>query len=577
MTPRVRLTATPQAFNSDLLDGLDSTNFVQLSAGNINIGSGTLTSGAINGLSLTQAADGFTLAGGTTSRTLTVTGANITVGSTIQPTSAGSLNVQSNGTNALTLTSGAAATWSTTAGLLTVQGFGGIAVNTPGASGATSAITIQTGNSSAGTAGNITLDTGTTSTGTPTLNIGSANAKALQIGNNTSNPNITIDSGTGTIAVGTGAGARTVNIGTGTGNQAVTVGSASGGSGLDLQAGTGGVDITTQGTGALNVGANAVAQTVNVGNTTGATAVTLQSGTGNLSITTQGTGSLNIGNNAVAQTINIGNATGATTVAVLCGTGACGFGNNAIAHTTTVGSSTGTASTVLQAGSSGISLTSAANITVGAADSTATLFIFDSRNVAGETSAPAVTGVNGAEYYNSSNNKFRCFENSVWKNCSTGPGDTFSTLASPATTAATKAAAGTIIIAPIYVSGQVTVNEMRVSVITTALGAAGDIGIYNAAGTLVLNGGSSSVTTAVGLKTVAPVQTGVARILEPGQYYAAVTWNATTGSISSAALPVAGMIKRVGTITGGGLVLPSTLTFSSIAAAVNMPAITINN
>ena len=41
------------------------------------------------------------------------------------------------------------------------------------------------------------------------------NAKAVQIGNNTSNPGITIDSGTGTIAVGTGAQARTINFGTG--------------------------------------------------------------------------------------------------------------------------------------------------------------------------------------------------------------------------------------------------------------------------------------------------------------------------------------------------------------------------
>ncbi len=50
MSPRVRLTSSPQAFNSDLLDGLDSSNLVQLSpgsrqTGNINI-SGSLASGA---------------------------------------------------------------------------------------------------------------------------------------------------------------------------------------------------------------------------------------------------------------------------------------------------------------------------------------------------------------------------------------------------------------------------------------------------------------------------------------------------------------------------------------------------
>jgi hypothetical protein len=415
MTPRVQLTAAPQAFNSDLLDGLDSSSFVQLSGGNVNIGSGTVTSGAVNGLSLTQAADGFTVAGGTTSRTLTVAGANITVGNTIQPTAAGALTVQSNGANALTLTSGAAATWSTSAGLLTVQGFAGVTINSPGASGATGAITLQSGNSSAGTAGNVTIDTGTTSTGTPTVNIANTNAKAVQIGNNTSNPGITIDSGTGTIALGTGAQARTINLGTGGAVQTVALGSTSGASALTLQAGTGNLSLTTQGTGQLNVGANAVAQTVNVGNTTGATAVTLQAGTGGLNITTQGTGALNIGNNAVAQTINIGNATGTTTVSVLCGTGACGFGNNAIAHATTVGSVTGTAATTLQAGTGGLALTSGGNITLGTVDATATLFVFDSKNTTGDP-----TAVNGAEYYNSANNKFRCAQNSIWSDCING-------------------------------------------------------------------------------------------------------------------------------------------------------------
>lgn len=56
MTPRVRLTATPYAFNSDTIDGLDSTSLVQLSpgsqqTGNINV-SGTITSGAINGITI---------------------------------------------------------------------------------------------------------------------------------------------------------------------------------------------------------------------------------------------------------------------------------------------------------------------------------------------------------------------------------------------------------------------------------------------------------------------------------------------------------------------------------------------
>jgi hypothetical protein len=348
MTPRVRLTAVPYAFNADTIDGFDSGSLVQLSpgaqqTGNINV-SGTVTSGAVNG---------------------------ITIGSTIQPSAAGSLAVSANGTNALNLTGGAASTWSTSAGTITIQGAAGVTINTPNVSGASSAVSIQSGNSSANTAGNVSIDTGTTSTGTPTVNIGATNARAVQIGNAANNPAITITSGTGTINIGSTAQARAVNVGTGGAAQTVVIGSTNGASTLDLQAGTGGLDITTQGTGALN-----------------------------------------IGNNAVAQSINIGNGTGATTVAVLCGTGACGFGNNAVAHATTVGSLTGTATTTLQAGTGGLLLTSTANIVLGTSDTTGTLLVLDTKTSAGDP-----TGVNGGMYYNSSTNTFRCFAGGAWQDC----------------------------------------------------------------------------------------------------------------------------------------------------------------
>lgn len=98
MTPRVRLTAAPYAFNSDTLDGIDSSALVQLSpgsqqSGDINI-SGTVTSGAVNGIS---------------------------IGSTIQPSAAGALTVRSNGANALNLTGGAASTWDVGNNLLSLQ------------------------------------------------------------------------------------------------------------------------------------------------------------------------------------------------------------------------------------------------------------------------------------------------------------------------------------------------------------------------------------------------------------------------------------------------------------------------
>lgn len=88
------------------------TSFTKLiNSTNFNItNTGAVTGGTYNGLTLSSASDGFTVAGGTTGRTLTVTGADVTVGSTIKPTSAGALSVQSNGANAITLDTGSAAT-----------------------------------------------------------------------------------------------------------------------------------------------------------------------------------------------------------------------------------------------------------------------------------------------------------------------------------------------------------------------------------------------------------------------------------------------------------------------------------
>jgi hypothetical protein len=212
------------------------------------------------------------------------------------------------------------------------------------------------------------------------------------------------------------------------------------------------------------------------------------------------------------------------------------------------------------------------------ADANAVILVVDSYN--GSTD-PA--GTAGGIYYNtnltadSNANRLRCFENGTWRNCTAGSGLTYTTFSGAWAATSTKAAAGTIILAPIYINGQITVNQIRVDV-TTILGAAGDVGLYNAAGALVLNGGSSSLTTAAGLKTITPTQSAANRVIEPGQYYAAVTWNSTTGVVAGLpALFIAGQQHGVGTITGGGLVLPNPITISSITDGTVLPGISINN
>ncbi|MDB5169604.1 MAG: exported protein of unknown function, partial [Candidatus Saccharibacteria bacterium] len=156
--------------NSSISAG--ATHTLQVTSSNFNVATtGAVTAGTYNGITVASAADGFTLAGGTTSRTLTVTGADITVGNTIKPTSAGTLAVQSNGANTLT------------------------------------------------------LDTG----GANSIQIGSTNANSVTIGNSTNSTAVSINGGTGALGIGTDAFARTISIGTGAATQTVNIGSTNSG------------------------------------------------------------------------------------------------------------------------------------------------------------------------------------------------------------------------------------------------------------------------------------------------------------------------------------------------------------
>ena len=343
MTPRIHLTAAPYAFNSDLLDGMDSAAFLQLSpgaqqTGNLNI-SGTVTSGAVNG---------------------------VTIGSTIQPGTAGALSVQSNGANPLNLDVGGASNINI--------GTGGVAT------------TVTVGNISSNP--NIVFNngTGTFSTGTGNISLNGsvtvASGKTLTVTSNTINSN-TFSSSTLTFgAAGTAtvqsAASQALNL---TGNAASTWSTSAGN--ITVQAGSGTVSLGSStllsSTGALSLNSGAAA------------ALTVDSGT---------TGALNLGTGANAKTITLGNNTGATVIANLVGTSTTAF--------------------KVQGPSSAVYLnidSSNNRLYVGnpTADATAFLLILDYKNSTGDP-----TAVNGAEYYNSANNKFRCAQNSIWSDCTTG-------------------------------------------------------------------------------------------------------------------------------------------------------------
>jgi hypothetical protein len=130
------------------------------------------------------------------------------------------------------------------------------------------------------------------------------------------------------------------------------------------------------------------------------------------------TGTITIGGTgAQTGTIALGTGTGAQTINL--GTGGTG------AKTVTIGSTASTGNTTIQSGTGNINLQSAGTGTTGnvqigaggAGSATPDLLVMDIKNTAGDP-----TGTNGAMYYNSNTNKFRCFENAAWKDCTTTPG-----------------------------------------------------------------------------------------------------------------------------------------------------------
>jgi len=219
---------------------------------------------------------------------------------------------------ALTLTGAAASTWSLSTGALTITAGTNAALNLD--SGGTGAVNLATG----AAAKTITIGNGTGATsvvidaGTGALNIGvNAFARAITIGNETGASSLELDSGTGAISIGN-AIAKTINIGNATGASLVNIDSGTGGVTIDSTS-TGDIVLTSTDTllldaagvlelnssaGVIGIGNDAVAQNINVG--TGAAARTIT-----------------IGNNIGATAVNITTGTGGSAVAssVTTGTG----------------------------------------------------------------------------------------------------------------------------------------------------------------------------------------------------------------------------------------------------------------
>lgn len=244
-------------------------------------------------------------------------------------------------------------------------------------------------------------------------------AEVLTIGSTGTNAQVAVNSGTGTLNIGTSASARSVNIGTGAAVQTVTVGSTTSTSPTTIQTGTGAMTFTAGGvfdvnaTGAVTVDGTGISIDGTLASNLSVTGAALTLSTitsGALDVTSAGVldidaastlsinssgGVINIGDDAVGQNLNIGtgaaarnitlgNATTTTGIAINSGTGgtlvdstgiveinssggaisigndanafAINIGTGAAARTIAIGNGTGATGVTIQTGTGNLNL-----------------------------------------------------------------------------------------------------------------------------------------------------------------------------------------------------------------------------
>jgi hypothetical protein len=222
MSPRQPLASSAYAFNSQTLNGIDSTGFAQLAATNtftaaniftpgvsavVGLTAKASTSGGINSLEVfdsSNARQAFFDAAG-----------SLNVGQLIQPTSNNAIDVGTP-TNAFRNAYVANIDTGTTTTTLSV----GTAQATAITVGSTaSSLTLESNATlNIGVAANAhTISVGTGAGVTNTINIGGTGANAISIGNTQTGGSIAIGNAlsTGTIQIGNGAAAHTIQIGAG--------------------------------------------------------------------------------------------------------------------------------------------------------------------------------------------------------------------------------------------------------------------------------------------------------------------------------------------------------------------------
>ena len=158
---------------------------------------------------------------------------------------------------------------------------------------------------------------------------------------------------------------------------------------------------------AVNIGSNGnTSNTIDIDGGTGATGIEI----GNTA-TAHG---IQIGTGAAIQTLSIGSTNSSSATSINAGSGNMLL--NATSGTVTIQTTTSGAINLKPGGTS--------NVTIGTSDTASTLFVLDADtdnviigtgNGLGAGTEP--TPVNGAMYYNTTSQRFRCAQDSVWRNC----------------------------------------------------------------------------------------------------------------------------------------------------------------
>lgn len=397
--------------------GNSTGTFALTSSGGLNVTTGGALTGVASLDTITTSATALGFAGTGSVTTGAATALNITPGTT------GALNLATTNTGNVAI--------GNATGTFALTSSGGLNVTTGGAlTGVASLDTITTSATALGFAGTGSLTTGAATA----LNITPGTTGALNLAT-TNTGNVAIGNSTGTFALTSSGGLNVTTGGALTGVASVdTIGVTATGltfAGAGTIATTNSTLTLSSGTGDINVGVS-TQQNISIGNTVGTTTVNIAAG---------GQGSINIGTNAVPNAINIG-------------TGAAG-------KAVTLGSTNSTSSATIQSGTGGINFiagptSSSTNVRIGnSATATPDLLVLDNG-----TADP--TGINGGMYYNTTSNKFKCFENSAWRNCTgSQPQETLSSFAAVTTTPVnTDVLLGTISITPTTAVGDVFISAV---------------------------------------------------------------------------------------------------------------------